>query len=178
MSRFWNYVSTFIFCMIIWMCLVIPFGGGMPREEIMKEALVGGIVSLIVSLFCYRFFIKSRAFWLFNPIRIVAFCLFAVVFFWELFKSNLDVALRALSPKVRVNPGIVKISTKVESDYGLSMLANCITLTPGTITLHIKRKKRKSVMFIHWIDVTTKQGDEAGRIIKGSFEPWVRRVFK
>lgn len=178
MNKFFNYVSTFIFCMIIWMCLVIPFGTNMAGEEIMKEALVGGVVSLVISAFCYKFFIKSKAFWFFNPIRILAFVVFIFVFFWELFKSNLDVALRALSPKVRVNPGIVKISTGVMSDYGVSMLANCITLTPGTITMDIKRKKRKNTMFIHWIDVKTKNVEEAGTIIKGSFEPWVRRLFK
>ena len=78
---------------------------------------------------------------------------------------------------LNINPGIVKIETKLKSDYGLAMLANCITLTPGTIAMDIVEEKGSVYMYIHWIDVKTKEEEEASNIIKGAFEPWVRRIF-
>lgn len=178
MNKFSAFVSTFIYCMIIWFFLVIPFGGGMDSLEFRKEMMVGGCVSLIIAFFCYKFLIHRKPFWLFNPVRIISFIIFMFIFFVELVKSNLDVAIRALSPKVKVNPGFVKIQTPVKSDYGLAMLANCITLTPGTITMDIKRTRKENYMFIHWIDVKSENIKNSSEIIKGSFEPWVRRVFK
>lgn len=51
---------------------------------------------------------------------------------------------KALSfKKIEVNPAIVKIQTNLSSDWGLSMLSNCITLTPGTITMDIYEEKIK-----------------------------------
>ena len=78
-----------------------------------------------------------------------------------------------------MNPGIVKITTDINSDYGLAMLANCITLTPGTITMDIYEEDNgKNSMYIHWIDATTEDTEEASKIIKGRFEYFVRRLFK
>ena len=62
---------------------------------------------------------------------------FIPVYLWELIKANFSVAIKSLSPKIDINPGIVKITTDLNSDYGLAMLSNCITLTPGTITMDI-----------------------------------------
>ncbi|WBW95393.1 Na+/H+ antiporter subunit E [Oceanirhabdus sp. W0125-5] len=178
MNKFLSYLSTFVFCMLIWVGLTIPFGTGMGSGQILQELIVGGVVSAVMAIFCHRFFIKSKPFWLLNPMRILSFLVFIFIFFVELVKSNLDVAIRALSPKVKVKPGIVKIKTPIESDYGLSMLANCITLTPGTITMDIEKGNKENFMYIHWIDVQQRDRGKASDIIKGSFEPWVRRIFK
>lgn len=178
MKSFKAYISTSILCFIFWMLFTIPFGSGMTSNQIKQEVIVGIIVSLIVALFCYKFLIKENAFWLFHPKRILSFIVFILIFFVELVKSNLDVALRALSFKPRVNPGIVKIETPVQSQYGLSMLSNSITLTPGTITLEVEKGRNSNYLYIHWIDVKSQECPEASKNIKGSFEPWIRRIFK
>ena len=95
----------------------------------------------------------------------------------ELAKANIDVAKRAFSPACPVNPGFVKVPADVKTEYGRSMLANSITLTPGTITMDIAEEEGKTYYYIHWIDVKA-TGEEAGEAIKGKLEKGVRRVFK
>ena len=59
------------------------------------------------------------------------------------------------------------------------MLSNCITLTPGTITMDIyEDEDNKNAMYIHRIDVETEDTERASEIIKGRFEYFVRRLFK
>jgi multicomponent Na+:H+ antiporter subunit E len=175
MKKWKSIFSTFIFCMLLW----IFYTGAYDINEFTLEELIGGsVVSLLVAYFSAGLFIKEDAFWLFNYKRLGSLIVFIPIYTWELIKANWDVAKRALSPKLAIKPGIVKIETEVTSDYGLSMLANCITLTPGTITMDIVEEKGKCYMYIHWIDVATQDIKEASEIIKGSFEPWVRRIFK
>ena len=169
-------ISTFLLCLLFWIFYVLQ---DVNIAKIDSQELIGGIiVSLIVALFSSRFLIKEDAFWLLNPKRLGALIVFIPIYAIELFKANWDVAKRALSPRLNIKPGIVKIETEVKSDYGLAMLANCITLTPGTIVMDVVEEKGKCYMYIHWIDVQSQNIKEASNTIKGAFEPWVRRIFK
>lgn len=171
-------IATFIFCYIFWVLYTGAYGAYDYAEYVYEEFIGGALVCLIIAFFSAKFFIKEDAFWLFNPKRLGALLVFIPLYAWELLKANWDVAKRALAPRLNINPGIVKIETEVKSDYGLAMLSNCITLTPGTITMDIVEENGKCFMYIHWIDVATKDVKEASNIIKGAFEPWVRRIFK
>ena len=153
----------------------MPFAS---QSVAVQEILFGIIVASIVSIFTQKFFVKDEPLALLKPSALLNLIAYIPVFFVALVKSNIDVAKRALSPKVDVNPGIVKIKTDLKSDYGLAMLANSITLTPGTITMDIKENDGEYEMFIHWIDVKTQDVEEASEEIKGNFEPRIRRIFK
>ena len=166
-------ISTFIFSYLFWILFT-----GIYSAYDSQEYIVGAVVCLIIAVFSSSFFIQQKPFWLFNPKRLGSLLIFIPFYAIELYKANWDVAKRALSPKLKINPGIVKIETEVKSDYGLAMLSNCITLTPGTITMDIIEEKNKCYMYIHWIDVGTRDIKEASETIKGAFEPWVRRIFK
>lgn len=167
--------STFIFSMLFWVLFVLQ---DINIVNLDKEELIAGIiVSFVVALFTHKFFINKDPFWMFHPKRFFSLLAFIPIYAIELFKANLDVAKRALSKELNINPGIVKIQTELQSDYGLSMLANCITLTPGTITMDVVEKGGKNYMYIHCIAVPTEDIQEASKAIKGAFEPWVRRVF-
>ncbi|MDV3428183.1 MAG: Na+/H+ antiporter subunit E [Bacillota bacterium] len=169
MKRLKAIASTFILCFIFWLFYTGTFD--------IEEISAGLIVSILVALFSSAFFIQKEPFWLFKPERILALLKFIPIYAAELVKANWDVAKRALSRDIKINPGIVKISTELKSDYGLAMLAGCITLTPGTITMEVTEEDDKSYMYIHWIDVAARNMDEASNIIKGAFEPYVRRIF-
>jgi len=84
----------------------------------------------------------------------------------ELVKSNLDVARRVVSPEVRINPGIVEIKTRLKHPTYRLVLANSITLTPGTLTVDMIDDS----LFVHWIDVTGKDVESATREISEQFE--------
>ncbi len=173
-------IATMIVCYIFWLLITGQIISIFTGEASIEVLIAGIVVSFLVALFSCRFFIHEKAFYLFNPLRFLTFLFYSfIIFFWELLKANWDVAKRALSPKLPINPGIVKIPTELKSEYGLSMLANSITLTPGTITMDIAEdEKGKCWYYIHWIDVASQDPEEAGENIKGTMEKWIRRIWK
>ena len=97
------------------------------------------------------------------------------VFLLEVIKANIDVAYRVLHPDLPINPGIVKVKTILKSDTALTFLANSITLTPGTMSVDLDRDK--GVLYVHWINVKTKDTDEATKIIVQRFEKILKKIF-
>ncbi len=97
------------------------------------------------------------------------------MFLWECFKANLDVAYRVLHPQLPIYPGIVKVRTKLTTDTALTFLANSITLTPGTMSVDID--KDNGILYIHWIDVKTKDVESATKIIVDRFEKVLKKIF-
>ncbi len=89
-----------------------------------------------------------------NPIRWLKFGVYLILFFIQMAKSNIDVAIRVITG--HVNPGIVKVPSKQKTQTGLVLLANSITLTPGTLTIDTDKDYN---LYIHWIDVKKKHPD-------------------
>ena len=170
-TRFPAVISTFIVCFAFWVLLTWSFE--------VQELAAGAVVSLAVALFSSRFFVHEKAFWFFNPVKLVNLLVYVLFIFpVELIKANWDVAKRSLGGCKNVNPGIVKVPVDLTSDYGQAMLANSITLTPGTITMDIAEEEGQTYYYIHWIDVATAEPKEAGDAIKGTLEKAVGRIFK
>jgi multicomponent Na+:H+ antiporter subunit E len=140
--------------------------------------IAGAVVSLAAALFTSGFFIHENAFRLANPVRFGALVAYVFIFLGELIKANLDVARRCFSGCREVNPGIVRVPVELEGDYAQAMLANSITLTPGTITLDIAEQDGKTWYYIHWIDVAETDREKAGKIIKGRLENGIRRIWQ
>lgn len=163
--------STFILCFVCYMLFTFTFT--------FEEIIVGVIVSLIVAVFTAKFFIHDNPFYLFNLSKFGSLLKYVFLIFpKELLKANIDVAKRALNPSLPVNPGIVRVPSDLKSEYALSMLANSITLTPGTITMDISEKDGKNYYYIHWIDVSTTDSKEAGEAIKGTLEKGIGGIWK
>lgn len=74
--------------------------------------------------------------WLFNWIVLI------LTFGRELAKSVHDVVLNVLNPKRISESAIIEIPLDVQSDLGVVLLANMVTLTPGTTTVHISDDKK------------------------------------
>lgn len=137
-----------------------------------QEIIAGAIISFILTII---FFSKASIFSEFNltPKAIYYVLIYIFIFSWELIKSNLDVARRVLDPKLPINPGIVKVKTKLSSKLGRIMLANSITLTPGTLTVETDGED----YYIHWIDVTSDDIEEATKLIVRKFEKYLEVSF-
>ncbi|SEF77111.1 multicomponent Na+:H+ antiporter subunit E [Caloramator fervidus] len=171
MKKTSSIIATFILCYLFWILFTLTFTA--------QELIAGAIVSLLVALFAEKYLIHEDAFHLLKPNVLLNFITYVLfVFPVELWKANVDVAKRALSPNLPINPGIVKVPVDLQSEYGLAMLANSITLTPGTITMEIVEEDGQHFYYIHWIDVASKDPKEAGNIIKGKLENWIRRIWK
>lgn len=100
--------------------------------------------------------------------------LLAFTFVWELVKSSVNVAIIVLSPGRKLEPAIIAFPLSVESDAEITLLANMITLTPGTLSMDVSDDR--SILYIHSIHAP----DPASVIsdIKGSFEAQIIRVLR
>ena len=169
-TKFPAVISTFLLCFAFWILLTWSFAA--------QELAVGAVVSLAAALFASRFLIHDKAFWLFNPAKFGALFAYVFVFLGELIKANLDMARRCFGGCKDVNPGVVKVPVDLPDGYAQAMLANSITLTPGTITMDIAEEDGKSYFYIHWIDVAETDREKAGEVIKGRMEKWIGRIWK
>ncbi|MGB2600698.1 MAG: Na+/H+ antiporter subunit E [Candidatus Omnitrophota bacterium] len=97
-------------------------------------------------------------------------------FLWECLKANIDVAYRVLHPNLPINPGIVKVKTKLKTDTGLTFLADSITLTPGTMSVDLDRDN--GILYIHWINVKDKDIEVATKLIVAKFEHILEKIFE
>ena len=159
-----NELLMFIITMIVWILLNNTLEAG--------NLLTGVIISLPVSLlFCQRCTLFSD--FKVTPKSLVYTPVYLVVFFIELIKSNLDVTKRVISPALPITPGIVEVKTTLKSKFGRMLLANSITLTPGTLTVDVKDDS----FFIHWIDVQDEDIEAASRAIVKKFEKYLEVIY-
>jgi multicomponent Na+:H+ antiporter subunit E len=97
------------------------------------------------------------------------------VFINALVRSNIDVIFRVLHPKLPIRPGIVRIETKLKSPMARMILANSMTLTPGTFTVDMK----DNILYIHWIEVCCEMDREkTTQEIAGNFEKILAKIYE
>ena len=94
------------------------------------------------------------------------------IFFKELVMSNISVAVLVLKPKLELQPMIFAMPTTLEKDWQITLLSSLITLTPGTIVIHVSDDQR--TLYVHAIDVD--DVEEAINSIRQSFEKAIMEV--
>lgn len=95
-----------------------------------------------------------------------------LVFFKELIKSNLSVLKIVISPRLRVRSGVIAVPTELRNDVALTLLANMITLTPGTLTLDISPDRR--YLFVHTLNLD--DPEDVKREIRMAFEVYLQEL--
>jgi len=100
---------------------------------------------------------------------------FGFHFVWELLMANLSVARAVLlEPRDKINPAFLAIPLEAETDAEIALLANLITLTPGTLSLDVSTDRR--VLYIHTLDV--EDVDALRKRIKRSLERRLLEVMR
>ncbi len=102
--------------------------------------------------------------------RIGAWLRLTFLFFRELVLSVRDVAITVLHPRRNIRSAIVAIPLDLKGDPGITLLANMITLTPGTTSLHVSEDRK--FLYAHVMSVSDETVDQ----IKTGFERRVREV--
>ncbi len=161
LSRF---IISWFFLMLVWIAFTSTF--------VSQEILTGAITSGIIALFTIPLFTCCNLS-LFHPKKIVFMTWYIIVFIKALILSNFDVARRVVTPSLPINPGIVKFKTQLKTNFARMVLANSITLTPGTLTIDVIDDE----FYIHWIDVQTTNPEEAFTQIAASFEKILLKIF-
>jgi len=106
--------------------------------------------------------------------RFGRFLVLVLVFFRELITSSIRVARYTLQPKLNIRSGIVAYPLGVSTDREITALANLITLTPGTMSMHVSDDR--STLYIHTMSVASESGEEVIEDIQTSLELHVRRA--
>jgi multicomponent Na+:H+ antiporter subunit E len=169
------FIVTSIICFILYLLLTTGSGTEILGLWSIIELGVGILLSVITGFIAQKVFIKN-SYRMLNPVRWVLFLGYIIgPFFFALLKANLDVAYRVITGKI--NPGIVKIHPELKTDLGITLLANSITLTPGTLSVDIDEDTND--LYIHWINVDKKALENNPvdcSYICGNFPKWIRRI--
>jgi multicomponent Na+:H+ antiporter subunit E len=135
-----RFVVAAVSIFVIWLLLVASFD---PAEWV-AGLLVTGLTALVSGPHLQILDgIKLRPALPWHILRYLA------VFLGALVTANLDMARRVLSPALPIRPGMVEVRTRLRSPLGKLLLANSITLTPGTLSVDVLDDRIQ----VHWIDV-------------------------
>ncbi|MCM8761216.1 MAG: Na+/H+ antiporter subunit E [Candidatus Omnitrophica bacterium] len=165
-------ISLFLLWFFVWIGLSWP------------PALVDAIYAVAVSLFvsymtldlmfdtsaenkisrCGKGKAIARPFW---------FLWYVMVFVWECFKANIDVAYRVLHPALPIRPGTIKVKVDLKSDIGLAFLANSLTLTPGRTTVDID--KPSGYLYVHCLSI---RDGETRLPVVTKYEKILKKIFE
>ena len=144
---------------IMWMFL---------SETYTLTSFIAGYILGIILLLLLNRFIPGR-FYLDRFVKIIQLIF---LFIKELIKSNIDIVKLVYTPKPDIEPGIFAYETELKSDWELTLLANLITLTPGTLSVAFSNDN--STIYIHAMDID--DIDESIQSIKNTFEKAIMEV--
>ena len=163
----------FAVAFVFWLLLVWPVSpvdGHLLVGDIVAGVFVAAFVALvmkeIIRVNFIRFLNPRSWFWCF---------IYFFVFSWYAVKGGIDVAYRVLHPAMPIKPGIVRVKSVLKTSTGRTALANSITLTPGTLTMDITDE---GVFYIHWLNVSTLDDEEAAEKILRRHEMYIQRIFE
>ena len=82
--------------------------------------------------------------------------MFVLFFIWSVIKANVRVAIDVATPRLSIKPGVVGVPLELDTDVGITILANFITLTPGTLSLDVSDDR--NVLYIHAMYLDDEEG--------------------
>ncbi|MFE6168387.1 Na+/H+ antiporter subunit E [Viridibacillus arvi] len=147
------------FIAFIWMFLSTNFAS--------SNFVVGFILGMIM-IYIMRNFFSSRLY----ISRFWAVIKLIVLFMKELILANFQVFMVIIKPKLDMSPAFFAMQTELEQDWEITLLSSLITLTPGTIVVHVSDDSK--TLYIHAIDID--DVDSAVDSIKNSFEKAILEV--
>ena len=157
-------IRLFATLLLFWLLL----SASLSIESVAIGALIAALVAVTLStnlsyLSGYRF----------TPASFVATLAYVATFLFELIKSNLAMATLVLKPSLPVRPAIVRVRTGLKNPIARLLLANSITLTPGTLTVEVKGEW----LYIHWVVAEATEAEAATRAIAAGFERYLEVMY-
>jgi multicomponent Na+:H+ antiporter subunit E len=139
--------------------------------RILAEFVIGLGFGLPLAFLTRRFYVP--AFDLGGAVGSVPYALaYVALFLREVMTANLDVAYRVLAPSLPIQPAVVELPLRVESDLAITTIANSITLTPGTLTMDYDDET--NTIYIHASDARNR--DAVVEPIR-AWEDYALRIF-
>lgn len=133
--------------------------------------LVGFALGYFILLFSRRAMAASTYF-----SKVPQVAKFSVFYLWQLILANLRVAYDVVTPTHYMKPGVIAIPLDARTDGEITLLANLITLTPGTLSLDLSPDRR--VLYVHVMYIDNEDRDRARAQIKEGLEQRVLEVLR
>jgi multicomponent Na+:H+ antiporter subunit E len=96
---------------------------------------------------------------------------FLVLYAWDFTRASLRVAYDVLTPRLHMTPGVIRLPLDARSNLEITVLANLLSLTPGTLSLDVSRDRQS--LFLHAMYIDRDDADDLRHAIKTRLE---RRV--
>ncbi|MFG6114251.1 Na+/H+ antiporter subunit E [Halobacillus sp. MO56] len=129
--------------------------------------LIGYLLGILLLFVLQRFIPDS-----FYMDRVIKVIKLIVLFIKELTLSNIEIVKLVYKPKLDFEPGIFALPTELKSNWEITLLANLISLTPGTLSIDVSEDNSK--IYIHAIDMPDVV--ESINDIKETFEKAIMEV--
>ncbi len=140
-----------------------------------QELVVGAVASSIVAVISYEFLFHAGIRQKLHPKRLGYAIAYVPAYIWAEIKAHASVIYLILHPRMSFKPGIVRVPTKLKTDFGITGLANAITMTPGTLSVEVDEED--SSLYVHWINVKATEPEQTSTKIAWPFERFLRRIF-
>ena len=154
-------MGTFAFLVFAWLAVT----GEVTVANLLEGAVLAGLLVLLLRVPVRR---RVRLERVPKALGLLGY------FLKEILLSNAAVARILLSPVSSLSPGIVAVPLDLKSDAGITVLANLVTLTPGTLSLDVSSDRR--TLYVHALHV--EDPDAFRREVKEGFERRVKEVFE
>lgn len=124
------------------------------------------VVGVVVAALAYWFAHKALGYTLKSEIKLLSKFPILIAYFFLLIKeiilANIQMMKIVLSKKAEIHPVMVKIKVPLKTRFARVVLANSITLTPGTITAELKGDE----FIVHCVDTAFSEGMESSSFVK------------
>lgn len=157
-------MTTYILSLVFAVVWVAVTGSGTLHN------LIFGFALSTLSLWIVREQMSARGYWR----RMGRILSLLVLFFKELALSAWKVAVLVMSPRMELKPGIFAYPLTVDRDFEITLLANLITLTPGTLSVDVSADRK--TLFVHAIDCS--EPEATRRDIATGFERKIMEAFR
>ncbi|WP_310445969.1 Na+/H+ antiporter subunit E [Thiobacillus sp.] len=150
-----------LFLALLWLLLVNQLSAG--------HVVLGGLLGWLIPF-------STSAFWL-EPVRIrhpLTLLHYFGILILDIVHGSFQVAYLILRGPARLRPVFVEVPLALETPLAISLLANTISLTPGTVSALLSGDRR--TLIVHALD--TDDGDALVRKIKQRYEAPLKKIFE
>ena len=156
--------------LVLWVAWIL-FTISLDPQELAVGALISFIVAWLTAPFLFRHppIPQLRLSRIFNALIYLPAYLIAEI------RAHLKVIYLILHPRMPIRPGIVKVPTALKTDFGITALADSITMTPGTLSVDVKESE--PALYVHWIDVKSTDPQTTSAQVAKPFEKYLSEVF-
>ena len=146
---------------LLWLLLVNQLSAG--------HAVLGALLGWLIPFATSRFWpeqIRIR-----HPLTLLHYLGILII---DIVRGSFHVAHLILLGPARLRPAFVQVPLALKTDLAISLLANTISLTPGTVSAHLSADRK--ILIVHTLD--TDNGDALVAEIKQRYETPLKRIFE